>query len=154
MADFTNYISSYGKEVGLPNLTLNEQGVCSLTFDGKINVDIVYKHDQDQCIFAAPICDLPSGNCEEFFKKLLISNCFGTENGGAILGIEKEEDRVVLSYLFIASTFSFELFKTVLNNFVNLVEEWIDKSETLKNSYSSSANDEVSMPQPFEFTRI
>ena len=38
MADFTNYISSYGKEVGLPSLALNEQGVCSLTFDGKINV--------------------------------------------------------------------------------------------------------------------
>ena len=48
------------------------------------------------------------------------------------MGIEEDEDRVILSYMFISSTFSFDLFKTVLANFVDLVETWQEKIETLK----------------------
>ena len=55
----------------------------------------------------------------------------GTETGGALLGIEAEENRIVLSYSFISNTFSFELFKTALRNFVNLSQEWINKHKEL-----------------------
>lgn len=158
MIDFSNYIQNYGKEVGLPNLKLNENGVCSLNFDGKINVDIVYNKDNDQCFFASPIGTVPVDGREEFYKQLLLSNAFGIENGGAVLGIEEEEDRVVLSYTFIASTFSFELFKTVLGNFVTMVENWMGKYETLcrvSASSGSSGQDEAAvMPQAFAYARI
>ena len=59
---------------------------------------------------------------EEFLKKILISNAFGIENGGAILGIDEDSYLLVLSFIFVASTFSFELFKTVMSNFVSMVE--------------------------------
>ena len=157
MIDFSSYITNYGREVGLPNLKLNENGVCSLNFDGKINVDIVYNKDNDQCFFASPVGTVPADGREEFYRQLLVSNAFGIENGGAVLGIEEGEERVVLSYTFIASTFSFELFKTVLGNFVTMVENWMDKYENLcRVSASSGGSEEGAAPMPnaFAYTRI
>ena len=43
MIDFSEYIVNYGKEVGLSDLKLNEDGICSLSFDEKLNVVIVYR---------------------------------------------------------------------------------------------------------------
>jgi len=155
MIDFSEYIANYGKEIGLPDLKLNEDGICSLSFDEKINVDIVYRKEQEQVIFAAPIGDIPVEGQENFFKQLLISNAFGIENAGAILGIEEEENRVVLSYVFISSTFSFDLFKTVLANFVDLVEAWQEKIETMRSENANVSFESYSMPMDsFEFTRV
>ena len=81
-----------------------------LSFDEKINVDIVYRKEQEQVIFAAPIGDIPAEGQEGFFKQLLIANAFGIENAGATLGIEEDANRIVLSYMFISSTFSFVSF--------------------------------------------
>ena len=155
MIDFSEYIVNYGKEIGLPNLKLNEDGICSLSFDEKFNVDIVFRKEQEQVIFAAPIGDIPAEGQENFFKQLLISNAFGIENAGAILGIEEEENRVILSYVFISSTFSFDLFKTVLANFVDLVEAWQEKIETMRSENSNISFEGYSMPMDsFEFTRV
>ncbi len=149
MIEFSNYLLNYGKEIGLPDLNFNEKGICSLSFDSKINIDIVYRKEQDQCIFAAPIGDVLASGQENFFKRLLIANAFGIENAGAIIGIDEEKNSVVLSYTFIASTFSFDLFKVVLNNFVNMVEEWQDKLVSIESEESSSGAG--SAPQPFEY---
>lgn len=155
MIDFSEYIVNYGKEIGLPDLKLNEDGICSLSFDEKINVDIVYRKEQEQVIFAAPIGDIPAEGQEGFFKQLLIANAFGIENAGATLGIEEDANRIVLSYMFISSTFSFELFKTVLANFVDLVEAWKEKIETMGSESSNIDSFDYSNPMnSFEFTRV
>ena len=122
-----NYIKRYGKEIGLPNLKMNENNVCSLCFRESINVDIVYNEKNDQCFLASPICFIPNSDREKFYEQLLISNNTYNENGGVILGIDEETNRVVLSYTFIASTFSYLRFKNVLNNFVNIAEKNILK---------------------------
>ena len=132
MVDIPNYLESYGKEVGLPNLKFNEQNICSLCFDSKINIDIVYRKEQDQCIFAAPIIDLPSQGQGELLKKIMIENVFGMATAGCVFGIEEDRQRIVISYTFIASTFTFDLFKTVLGNFVDVVEEWQQKCESMQ----------------------
>lgn len=153
MSDFASYISQYGQSVGLPELKLNEAGMCSLTFDGKIAVDIIYHKDVDQCVLASVVGTLPSENQEECFKQLLISNAYGIENKGASIGIEEAENRIILSYVFIPSIVSFDLFKTLLGNFVTLTEKWQEQYESLLGSLGSSESME-SIPNPFEFTRI
>ena len=110
---------------------MNENGVCSLNFDGQVNVDIVYSKENKQCFLASPIGNIPTNANEKYLEYLLISNSFGTKTRGALLGIEVEENRIVLSYCFISNTFSFELFKTALRNFVNLSQEWINKYKEL-----------------------
>ena len=120
-----NFIQRYGKEVGLPNLKLkgdNVSSVCSLCFGNSINVDIVYNEKINQCFFASPICLIPNNDREKFYEQLLISNNTYNENGGVNLGIEEEQNRVVLSYTFIADTFSYFKFKNVLKNFVDIAE--------------------------------
>ena len=102
----SNFIKNYGKEVGLPNLCLNNENICSLNFDGKINIDIKYIEKSSICSFVSPICSIPDKNKEEFYKKLLLANSFGIENGGAVLSIYKEKNSIIFSFSFIVSTFS------------------------------------------------
>ena len=120
-----DYIKRYGKEVGLPNLKFNENGVCSLCFNNKIKVDIVYNEQYNQCFLASPICLIPNNDKEKILWTLLISNNTFNENGGVILGLD--EDSVVLSYTFIANTFSYLRFKNTLKNFVDIAEKNIIK---------------------------
>ena len=120
-----DYIKRYGKEVGLPNLKFNENGVCSLCFNNKIKVDIVYNEQYNQCFLASPICLIPNNDKEKILWTLLISNNTFNENGGVILGLD--EDSVVLSYTFIANTFSYLRFKNTLKNFVDIAEKDIIK---------------------------
>ena len=146
MVDIPNYLESYGKEVGLPNLKFNEQNICSLCFDSKINIDIVYRKEQDQCIFAAPVIDLPSQGQGELLRKIMIENVFGMATAGCVFGIEEDRERLVISYTFIASTFTFDLFKTVLGNFVDVVEEWQQKCENMQ--MSSMDDTDFDSPTP------
>lgn len=145
MVDIPNYLESYGKEVGLPNLKFNEQNICSLCFDSTISIDIVYRKEQDQCIFAAPIIDLPSQGQGELLRKIMIENVFGMATAGCSFGIEEDRERIIVSYTFIASTFTFDLFKTVLGNFVDIVEEWQQKCKDMQ---LPSTNDGNSSAQP------
>ena len=49
------------------------------------------------------------------------------------LSIDKKIDSIILSFTFIVSTFSFELFRTVLLNFVTIAENNMAKYEKLLN---------------------
>lgn len=153
MVGFASYITQYGQSVGLPELKLNEAGMCSLTFDDKLAVDIIYHKDVDQCVLVSVVGTLPSENQEECFKQLLISNAYGTENKGASIGIDESGNRIILSHVFIPSIVSFDLFKTLLGNFVTLTKKWQEQYESLLSSLESSEPKE-SIPNPFEFTRI
>jgi hypothetical protein len=143
MVEFADFIAIYGKEVGLPDLRLNEDSICSLNFDSKINVDIVFRKEQDQCIFASKIGVIPLENKEVFFKELLKANAFGIETAGASLGIDEENNSIVFSYIFITQSFVYDLFKTVLNNFVDLVEKWMQKLEDLEKVNDLTTNNDI-----------
>ncbi len=139
MADVYDFIASYGRDSGIPNLQLNKEGFCSLNFDTVINVDIVFTQEHDQCTFASNIGDIPAVDQAGFFKELLKESAFGINTSGACLGIDDESNKVVMSYTFITQSFTYELFKTVLNNFVSLVEEWMGKVKDLSNKHNPSS---------------
>ena len=60
----------------------------------------------------------------------MIENVFGLATGGCAFGIE-DNRWIVISYTFITSTFTFDLFKTVLGNFVTVVEDWQNKCKSM-----------------------
>ena len=63
-----------------------------------------------------------NNDLEKFYKQLLISSSCLKNNEGSILGIDEETNRLLISYTFTASIFSYEMFKTILLNFVDLIE--------------------------------
>jgi hypothetical protein len=151
MVDFSDYISMYGNDVGLPNLTLNENNICALSFDSKINVDIVFRKEQDQIILASKLGSIPPDNQESFFRELLKINAYGLETAGAAIGIDEPNFSVVMSYTMIIQAVNYDLFKTILGNFVDLVEEWMQKLETLQTS-SNLMDDSSSMDMAPDMT--
>ena len=67
---------------------------------------------------------------DELQKKIMIENVFGLATGGCAFGIE-DNRWIVISYTFITSTFTFDLFTTVLINFVTVVEDWQNKCKSM-----------------------
>lgn len=155
MSDVADFVRSYGKEIGLTELALNDEGVCALTFDEKINVDILFRKEQDQAIFISKVGELPPEGKEGFYRELLKANAFGMETAGATLGIDEDENSVVLSYVLIAHIMVYDLFKTVLANFVDLAEEWIQKLEN-RSAIEAATNEAPSSAyeSPFNFARV
>ena len=66
-----DYVKIYGKEIGLPNLELDYENICNLTFDGKINISIVY---YEKIIYI--LLYLLSALFLKMIKKNYISICF------------------------------------------------------------------------------
>ena len=61
------------KDVGLPQLKFNENYICTLVFNQKIDVNIMYRKEKNQ---------------DELQKKMMIENVFGLATGGCAFGIE------------------------------------------------------------------
>jgi hypothetical protein len=163
----SGFIPAYGNEIGLDSLALDDGGICALAFDGKINVNIVFREAQDQLFYVSRLGGLPAENPEEFYKNLLKANAFGSETAGAAIGIDEGDGTVVLSYVLISSTLSYDLFKVTLGNFVDLAEVWINKlegsdwsSDTFNSSGSGGTESRISEPvgvtglDPGQFIRI
>ena len=67
--DFTTYIPRYEKEIWLPYLKFDNNGICSLQFDAKINVLIVYNKEKNQCLFTSPIGPIPFWKKRRIFEE-------------------------------------------------------------------------------------
>ena len=66
--NIANYINNLGKEIGHPNLAFDEKNICSLEFDKKILVYIVYKKQKNQFTFTSPICYLQIMTLKNFIS--------------------------------------------------------------------------------------
>lgn len=155
MSDCADFVKMYGKEIGLADLSLNDDGVCSLTFDKTINVDIVYRKEFDQLGFVSSVLTLPPEGKEQFYLELLKANAFGFELAGCTLGVDAEKGTVILSYLLISSVVTYDLFKTVLANFVDLSEEWMSKSDKLTADAMATASEiPHELSHGYDFARV
>jgi len=116
---------------------------------------MLFRKEQDQFIFISRVGSLPSEGKEEFYAQLLTGNAFGIETAGASIGIDEVENAVVLSYVLIASILNYSLFKTVLGNFVDLAEEWMEKTKNFSPSTEKFYEDANVSDVPFgHFSRV
>jgi len=120
---FTDLLASFGKTVGIDNLT-HDEGYCCLFFDEVV----VNLEERDGILFLyTTVGQLPENGREKLYAALLNANCFYKGTQGATLGADEKAGIVMLSYQTVLSVLDDATFEKIVENFVNVADTWTTK---------------------------
>ena len=127
-------LNGLGEVVGLVGIGLNENGVCSLSFNQEIRVNIERDDERDRMVHVYSIlCEIPSGieTREKLFSSLLQANLFGRGTGPkARFALDQHAGEIILHYTFHEEQTDIGAFLDDIQTFVNLVEIWDERLKT------------------------
>ena len=119
-------VSDLGKEIGIPDLALDEESYGCLFVDD-VALNLEYDEEGNRLLLYTRLGEAPERGRESFYETLLDANLFWKGTGGATIGLDKETGGVLLAYGFDLDGTSLADFKTVVENFVNIAETWIGR---------------------------
>lgn len=122
-------ILELGDKLNLGKLEPDENGVCSLVFDGIHAVDFKISEDGDEVQIFSPVAPIPEKNREELLSQLNEANLFGQGTGGALFSILKEIDLLFMYRKFRMDVTDYQHFEKGVESFLNYLEAWKKKLE-------------------------
>ena len=116
-------IHELGSQIGLPDLELDEDGACYLTFD---DVLLCLQADEDfsHLTVYAPIVDLPAEGRETVLLELLGANFFWKGSAGATFAYSTGAEKVILQIRLALPSLTLPDLASALESFVNQCEHW------------------------------
>ena len=153
--DIDNLLSMFGRQLGVGELALDENGVCRLVFDEKFNMDIEPADDGTTFHVYAVVGQIPPDNREAVYAELLSANMFGSGTGGSTFAIDKERNEIVLSRCFRSDVTDLQVFVNEVELFVNYLELWAERVQAGEVGGGDRAgNAAVDRPAPGLHTRL
>jgi Tir chaperone protein (CesT) family len=114
-----------GKEVGLDGLQLDENGACTLVFDGRVPVNSAIM--EDAVVLHASLGVAPGARREAFLEMLLAANLFWLESDGATLSLEPISGEVLLARKLDSRELTVDGLREALDGFANAVDYWRER---------------------------
>jgi hypothetical protein len=116
-----NLLKEFGRNIGLDQLELDEEGQCTLAFDDDIVVTFVVDSENGLNIVSY-IGELPETGAEYFVKALLEENFLPSNHGGTRFAIEPNSNRVVMVGRWDAEKTDISLLTSQLESCVNTID--------------------------------
>ncbi len=127
-------IGELGQQMGLGDLSLDEQGFCALRFDEKLVINLQYWADDEQLLLFADLG--PSAIGVQLYSNLLRANLFWRATLGATLSLSEDDPpHVILALQQPWQPLDAAQLNASLERFVNTVEDW---SEVVENTGTDS----------------
>jgi hypothetical protein len=123
---FREYITSFSRKLNIPNLDVDKENVCWLTFDSDISVKIsLVPHKEMICIFArvARLPVLAVGEC----AKLLACCNIWRETAGANISLDTSDGSIILIHFLEMRFLTFDLFNQAVDRFCSAIQHWRGK---------------------------
>lgn len=79
---------------------------------------------------------LPKDNAETLYMMLMRINLFGKATQGGVLGYDKESKQLIFTQAY-PYEMTYREFKEAIEDFVNLVELWVNELEKIKHGETS-----------------
>jgi hypothetical protein len=121
------YLKRFGKKIGIPDLTLDEDNYCAIQFDENIqvNIEVVGEENEEIVCFYSSVKEVPKNNQEELFYKLLELNLFGLQTNGACFAIHPEANEILLCFTWVSSKFmEYESFEECIESLSIFTKHW------------------------------
>jgi len=115
-------IRNFGAEIGIADLALDEDGFCSLTFDGKVTANLQLAQGGDTLVLFA---DLGPASAE-LYESLLRANFFWQATQGATLSVTGDEPRAVIAVQLSWGVMTATALGERVRRFVDAAEDWAD----------------------------
>lgn len=80
-------LEELGKAAGLGVLAPDDTGSCSLLFDGRHEVTLIWDEADSSVFLYGRVADGEAGRDEEAWRALLAASCLGAETGGAAFAL-------------------------------------------------------------------
>ena len=123
MEQITGLLSALGNEIGIADLSPDDNGACSLFFD-ELVVNMEYHKESNLLHLYSHLGTLPGDGREELFVRMLEANCFYRGTQGGTLAIDEEADAALLFYQTPVDLLNEADFLRIVENFVNVADTW------------------------------
>lgn len=134
---FAELLTAFGQEIGIPELTFDANGTCSLIFDDMV-VNIEKNTEGEKIFLYSTVGTIPTTEKETFYKMLLESNAFFKGTGGGTLAVDEPSDAVLFLYQMSVKAMDNAAFSRTIENFINITEHWINKLSRQQNAQDGS----------------
>ncbi|MCS6799242.1 MAG: YbjN domain-containing protein [Myxococcota bacterium] len=119
-----DYLRRFGQRVGVELEPLDEDGYTDVR-RGSATVGINVLEEHGILLFLSRIMDVPRGDREAFYRRLLELNFLVTSDGA--FAIDKERDAVYVRALRRLSALDYEEFEDLLHTVATVADEWDDR---------------------------
>ena len=127
MIDLKTLVQKLGVQLNLPQLALNENNVCFLTFDNRIQVGLEGAPEPDICFLYTILCPIPTENKHVLYETLMEGHLFGIGTRGGTFAASSQFGHVFFFKRFDLKEVSFEGFLRELETFIQAYDFWQKK---------------------------
>ncbi|KZL12925.1 CesT family type III secretion system chaperone [Pseudovibrio ascidiaceicola] len=131
-------IAELGEKIGLPNLQLDEEGLCSFDVEEEFMLTLG-ANNQDEVILFALLPDIQKDKREAGYRLLLQANLLGKGTGDAVLAMTEGDNQPALNSRFSAKSLGVTQLEEKLDTFIKLVKLWRVTIESLNTSQNEGA---------------
>jgi hypothetical protein len=122
---YTHLLKDLGIEIGIPDLTPDETGYCSLILDQTLMIEMMWVEDTQHLVLFSRLGAYDISNELEIFRELLLANSFWRGTEGATLGVDG--DLVFLARRISLSGINFKAFHLIFESFSRVAQFWTHK---------------------------
>jgi len=148
-AIFNNLLASLGEAIGIPDLALDKNNQCIVSFEEGISINFFYETDSDTVVCFAPIAYFANADGKEaLLARMLKANFFWQDTKGFTIAMEPETERLIIQDKQKPSYFAdYDMLAAYIDNAMTLVQKW---RTTLAANLETDEKDNTSGPEPPE----
>jgi hypothetical protein len=117
-------LQELGKNIGLPDLKANDEGLCSLRFDDRVTIDLEANKETGALIYSSLVATLVPHQTEKFYPEILEANLLWVGTGGATLGVDPATLNVFMCYQEKLEGMEYLRFQDLLKGFSDVALFW------------------------------
>lgn len=121
-------LSEFGASIGIPDLEPDAEYRCNLMFDD-VAVSFELGAGEERLYIYALLGPVPETGAEAVYADLLRANYVLDDTGGSTLGVDPETGGIVLIRTERLDALRLGTFETVVQDFVDAAERWMQRLE-------------------------
>ncbi len=132
LADINHVIMQFGQNLGLGNLSLDENGLLSLVFDEHLAVELQLAPETGVVFFIAPLSAMPDHQEKArilFQERMLQAPLTEGNLAGAFFCVDPESEEILLMRAIDARTLTTQSLENEMERFVNALDFWSARME-------------------------
>ena len=149
MNTFDLSITELGNQLGVPGLSLDENGICTISFERTWSLTITHDTELGLVIFHTDLGAIPQSDLLSVQSLLLEANVLWCGTGGATFGVVPGSRRVILSFQERSEQIDTDTLLGVVESFQALAQFWMsairDEAGKISDSPSFEGVGELAM---------
>ena len=143
LAEINNIFMQFGQNLGLGNLSLDENGLLSLVFDDHLMVELQLSVETGVLFFVSPLSAMPEKEGAarlRFLEQMLHAPLTEGNLAGAFFCLDPESEEILLMRALDASSLTTQNLESDMERFVNALDFWSSKTKNGVFSFEAPHN--------------